>query len=210
MKKGNAALDSSIRNTSFAAFLFITLGFLLLEACTFRFGGKPVAHITNALIGISISALIWRRVIPYWAVATKNTSVSVRAKNGSLPRAADVASGILLAGMGYLGADALLSEWVTPVWAFTSCLYLFPWSGIPLCRSGLLVPCSMIALGAAAHLCWAAHLPHPISFLLAVWVLWTMAACCWLRLIFLRQKKLKTAQPAPQDPADLPEGMLHN
>ena len=157
---------------------------------------------------------VWKdgRIAPYiyWAVATSHAPATVSAKDSKLPRASNVASGILLAGLGYLGAQALLSGWVTPVCAFSSCLLLFPWMRIPLCRSGLLVPCAIIALGAAAPLYSARYLPHPISFLIAVWMLWTTAMLSWLRLIFLRQQKLKTSQPAPQHPAQHPEDVVRN
>jgi hypothetical protein len=210
MKNGNVTREASTLNAGFTAFLCAALGSLLLEFCIFQLRGKPAAYATSTLIGMAFSCVTWHRAAPSWAIAAKYSRGTANQQDSRPLRTANLISGLLLAGIGYLGACALVSGWVTPFSAFAICLYLFPWSRIPLCRSGPLVPCAMIAVGAVAHLSGAARLPHPIMLLAAVWMLWVAAGFSWLRLIFLKQKKLKASAAAPRDPAEDPEGVLHN
>lgn len=210
MKNRNAKREASVRNSAYTAFLCAVLGSLLLELCIFQLHGKPPAYVTSIVIGLVLSATTWRRAAPYWIVFAEHARGARIQKDSKSLYATDFVSGLVLAGLGYLGASLALSGWFTPVSAFAVCLFFFPWSRVSLFYHGMLLPTVVIGLGAAVPMFATAQLPHPIMLLPKVWVLWLTSILAWVHLLVLRTEKHNLLGSAPHKTAETPDSVTHS
>jgi hypothetical protein len=188
MKSKKTAVNSRIRNTAFAALLFTVLGYLLFEAALFRWGARAGAHVISTIIGAVLFGLIRRTTTLDLPVGTTDGSGTTKLEKSRFITPTNTASFFLLMGIGYGAADVLEGYSATPIVLFAACIYLCPWSRIPLCRSNTFAPFCIIALGAATHMYSGLHLPDPIILAFSVWEFWTIAAGCVLRLAILKKQ----------------------
>ena len=187
MQSTGATIESRIRNAGYTALICTVTGYLLTEAFISRQEGRPGAHMISTGIAMAALALVWRAAgFHRFAHATGSS------RNPGHEHGRSGLSIFLLAGIGYLGADVLAGGWAAPISLFAVCLYLVPWSWIPLCRTGIFIPSCLIILGAAARLYQGPHLPHPIILAFASWVFWTTATASLFRLVMLKKRKTKT------------------
>lgn len=206
MSETNVKLETSIRNSGFSTLLCSALGFVLLEAGTVRLGGKPIAHAIIVSIGAILACIIYRAIVPYYATAAMQSNKAVRDKHGKLPSSTNLICAALLVMFGYAGAMALSSGLMTIFAVFAGFAYIFPWSKIALCRTHIRISVALVTLAMGLGLLVADHLPHPLLFLVAVWMLWMAAVWAWLMNIFYRQREAKASRLAAprhvEEPAD--------
>jgi hypothetical protein len=196
MDSENTAVNSRAGNTAFAALLFTLLGYLLLEVGIFRQGARPGAHVISTVVGLTLFWLT-RRVGAFDRLTgTAVRPGTAKLKSAALVTPANAASALLMLGIGYIAADAVRSGWATPILLFAVCMYLCPWSRIPLCRTTTLPPLFLICLGAGSQMYSGLYLPHPISLAFSVWTLWTFAVVSMLTAVLLKKKGSHVPQTA--------------
>jgi hypothetical protein len=193
MQSNGATIDARIRNAGYTALVCTVTGYLLIEAFISRQEARPSAYMISTGIGMAAFALVWRVAeFHRFAHATgdsRNPSRELR----RLGATGFLLSSFVLAGIGYLGVDVLGGGWASSISLFAVCIYLFPWSWVPLYRTGILIPSSLIIAGAVARLCRGLQLPHPIILAFASWVFWAIATASLLRLVTLKKRKTKAS-----------------
>ena len=198
MKSENTAFNSRGRSTAFAALLFTLLGYLLLEVGIFRQGARPGAHVISTVVGLTLFWLT-QRVGAFGRLAgTAVRPGTAKLTSAALVTPANAVSASLMLGIGYIAAIAVGSGWATPILLFAACMYLCPWSRIPLCRTATLPPLLLIGLGAGFHLYSGLYLPHPILLAFSVWILWTFAVVSMLTAVFLNSRIRRPEKKAPE------------
>jgi hypothetical protein len=139
METKDRALSIRAWNIGFSGLLCTGLGFLLLEKCSIEMGARPIVHITSTVVCALIAGATFR------GAALQRPAASPAVENGPQKRglpasAGNIVSAMLLACIGYAGAVALKGGWATNAAVLAVCLHLIPWSRIPLCSAGFLVP----------------------------------------------------------------------
>jgi len=191
MKNEARAPGTMYWNTGFSALLCTALGFLLLETCIVQLKGKPLVHVIGTLMAIGLGAGILLRIAPYRPTSFLPTGM-LGQRTAPPSGIAMMSSGLLLAATGYAGAVVPGSGWATDSVIFAACVYLVPWSRIPLCRRGFAVPLCIVMLAALAVLVARGPLPHPVSLLISAWLLWVTAIFTWAMLFIVRQRQPRT------------------
>ena len=193
MQSNGVTIDSRIRNAGYTALICTVTGYLLTEALISRQEVRPIAYMISTGIGMAALALAWRVAEFHWFALARGDSRNPSRELRRLDATGFLLSSFVLAGIGYLAVDVLGGGSATSISLFAICVYLFPWSWIPLYRTGILVPSSLIIVGAVARLCRGLQLPHPIILAFASWVFWAVAMASLLRLVTLKKRKAKAA-----------------
>lgn len=196
MEENKMKLETSIRNSGFSMLLCCVLGFVLLEAFIVHSGGKPFAHALVISVGALAAFVIHRALVPYYVTApvlSNRTTVSAKVVG-----IANMACWGLLVVFGYAGMVALSSGLITLFAIFAVCAGIIPWSKITPCRKYILPPMALIVAGTVLGMLTLDQIPHPIFFLLGVWMSWMVAVFSWLVNIFYRQRKSKASRLVPQ------------
>lgn len=203
------SLKIQARNIGFSGFQCITLGFLLLETCLIQLGAKPIAHLTSAVAAAAIASFIYRRIRAYEPKSTTYAAVANQEKGSRILNVSDLLSALLLISVGYIGAFVIGSQWSTPSALYAICLFLFPWSKIPLCRKNVPASWLVMNVGVASGFVTEGALPHPLFLGISAWVFWIAATGAWFRLIFLGREKSHTAQKKDHAAVEDPPEAMH-
>lgn len=192
--------EKLITNFAFSAFLFSTFGWILLETELAKNGAHLRAHLLASFLGLSLSALGFRRCKLWWP-SFADTRTAAKPGQDRFGHAVWISCAALLAIGAALGSALKMGS----IFVFFLCaggLNLLPWTKINFGRLHYCVSWALLAAGAASVLLTSTGSRMPFLYLLSAWGLWTIAVADLL--VTYRGANGPPLRPAPASKAHAP------
>jgi hypothetical protein len=179
MKTSKMVTEEEIRNFAFSAFLFSTVGWILVEAQLIKGVARLPSHLMTCFVGLLISAVALRRCMLWWPVMAGSRAADEAGNNRFGPRDL-VFCFALLAIAGAPGVFLRMGS-ISLLILCVGGIGVVPWAKISFCLRHFVVSWLILAVGTSASVVLSASgSTVPLPYLVSGWAMWIVATTLML------------------------------